>query len=206
MALESKELKNILEAGILSSELPVTLEQMNSMFEQHEHPGMRAIEQALEELKDDYATRGIQLKEIDKGYRFHSREQYAVWLQRLFAVRPRRYSRALMETLSIIAFRQPVTRGDIENIRGVTVSTELIRTLLDNDWIRKAGHKQVPGRPALYGTTSTFLEYFGLESLADLPALEDEASLLEQQSDADEHSHAIAQSELSATKEDDPTL
>ncbi len=173
MSIEFDHLKNIIEAAILSSELPVTVDQMKSMLND-EVPDASEIERAVLELQSDYRDRGIALKVIDGGYRFHSREQYAPWLRKLFAVRPKRYSRALMETLSIIAFRQPVTRGDIESIRGVSVSTEIIRTLLSHDWITKVGYKQVPGRPALYGTTPNFLEYFSLESLADLPSLEDD--------------------------------
>jgi len=174
MAIDFEKLKNILEAAILSSELPVKFEQMNSLFEDDEHPGKSQIERALAALKRDYDGRGVELKKVEDAYRFHSREEFAPWLRKLFAVRPRRYSRALLETLSIIAYRQPVTRGDIESIRGVSVSTEIVRTLLNHNWIENVGHRQVPGRPALYGTTSAFLEHFGLSALTDLPALDDE--------------------------------
>ncbi len=181
MAIEFKELKLILEAAILSSAIPVSMAQMNSLFTEEEHPGELEIQRALLELQRDYDHRGIELKVIDNSYRFHSREQFAPWLRKLFEVRPRRYSRALLETLSIIAFRQPVTRGDIESIRGVAVSTEIVKTLLNNDWVKVVGHKQVPGRPALFGTTPTFLEHFNLETLADLPALDDDSQTNEDQ-------------------------
>jgi segregation and condensation protein B len=122
-------------------------------------------------LQEDYADRGIELKQIDHSYRFQTREKYSEWIARLSEERPLRYSRALLETLAIIAYRQPVTRGEIEDIRGVTVSSEIIKTLLGREWIRQVGQREVPGRPALYGTTRGFLEHFNLGSLDELPPL-----------------------------------
>ena len=177
MSVDSQELKNIVEAAILTSEVPVSVEQICSLFPIDERAEPLDVERVLLELKRDCDGRGIELRKIGAGYRFQSRHQYADWLRKLSEVRPRRYSRALMETLSIIAYRQPVTRGDIENIRGVSVSTEIVRTLLVKEWIVQKGHKQVPGRPALFGTTQKFLEYFDLESLDELPSLD----LLERQ-------------------------
>ena len=171
------ELKNIIEAAILTSEVPISVKQIASLFAEDDNPSTQEIERVLLEIQRDCDQRGIELKQIGDGFRFQSRPEYAKWLCKLSEIRPRRYSRALMETLSIIAFRQPVTRGDIENIRGVSVSTEIMRTLLSNEWIEQAGHKQVPGRPALFRTTSRFLEYFDMQSLDDLPALD----LLERQ-------------------------
>ncbi len=171
------ELKNIVEAAILASEVPVSSKQIQSLFTSEERPESFEIERVLMEIQRDCDQRGIELKNIGGRYRFQSRSEYAPWLCRLSEIRPRRYSRALMETLSIIAFRQPVTRGDIENIRGVAVSTEIMRTLLSNEWIEQAGHKEVPGRPALFRTTRRFLEFFNMESLDELPALD----LLERQ-------------------------
>ena len=177
MAARLLELKNIIEAAILTSEVPISVKQVASLFVEDEKPSTQEIERVLLEIQRDCDQRGIELKQVGDGFRFQSRPEYAKWLCKLSEIRPRRYSRALMETLSIIAFRQPVTRGDIENIRGVSVSTEIMRTLLSNEWIEQAGHKQVPGRPALFRTTSRFLEYFDMQSLDDLPALD----LLERQ-------------------------
>ena len=171
------ELKKIIEAAILTSEVPISVKQIASLFAEDDNPSTQEIERVLLEIQRDCDQRGIELKQVGDGFRFQSRPEYAKWLCKLSEIRPRRYSRALMETLSIIAFRQPVTRGDIENIRGVSVSTEIMRTLLSNEWIEQAGHKQVPGRPALFRTTSRFLEYFDMQSLDDLPALD----LLERQ-------------------------
>ena len=179
------ELKNIIEAAILTSEVPISVKQVASLFVEDERPSTQEIERVLLEIQRDCDQRGIELKQVGDGFRFQSRPEYAKWLCKLSEIRPRRYSRALMETLSIIAFRQPVTRGDIENIRGVSVSTEIMRTLLSNEWIEQAGHKQVPGRPALFRTTSRFLEYFDMQSLEDLPALD----LLERQ--ASEESETV---------------
>ncbi len=172
------ELKNIVEAAVLTSEVPISIEQIQSLFEREERPNQTRIERVLLELERNCDNRGIELKKVGNGYRYQSRSEYAIWLQRLSEIRPRRYSRALLETLSIIAFRQPVTRGDIENIRGVGVSTDIMRTLLANDWVEQAGHKEIPGRPAMFRTTQKFLEYFNLESLSELPAVD----LLERQS------------------------
>lgn len=179
--MDFQELKKIIEAAVLTSEVPVSLEQLSSLFNEKDNAQILDVERALLDLERDCEHRGVELKKIGGGYRYQSREEYAEWLRRLSEIRPRRYSRALMETLSIIAFRQPVTRGDIENIRGVSVSTEIMRTLLTNEWIEQAGYKQVPGRPALFKTTPRFLEYFNLESLDELPALD----LLERQASSE---------------------
>ncbi|MDE0308239.1 MAG: SMC-Scp complex subunit ScpB [Acidiferrobacterales bacterium] len=179
--MDHQELKRIVEAAILTSDVPVTVEQLSSLFDEQDGATILDVERALLDIERDCENRGVELKRIGGGYRYQSREKYAEWLRRLSEIRPRRYSRALMETLSIIAFRQPVTRGDIESIRGVSVSTEIMRTLLTNEWIEQAGDKQVPGRPALFKTTLKFLEYFNLESLDDLPALD----LLEKQASSE---------------------
>jgi segregation and condensation protein B len=129
------------------------------------------VRAALKQLETDYEQRGIELRQIDQGFRFQSREKYAEWIGRLSEERPVRYSRALLETLAIIAYRQPVTRGEIEDIRGVAVSTDIIKTLVGRDWVRQVGTRDVPGRPALYGTTRGFLEHFNLKGLDALPPL-----------------------------------
>ncbi len=129
------------------------------------------VQAVLQRLQEEYAGRGIELKQIDRSFRIQTREKYSEWIARLSEERPLRYSRALLETLAIIAYRQPVTRGEIEQIRGVTVSTDIIKTLLGREWIRQVGQRDVPGRPALYGTTRGFLEHFNLKSLDELPPL-----------------------------------
>ena len=171
MSEPNPELKNILEAALLVAGQPMTIEKMLTLFPEGSRPEHEEIREALEALQRDYADRGVEIRQIDRAYRFQSRERYSEWLTRLVQERPPRYSRALLETLSIIAYRQPVTRGDIEEIRGVSVSSDIIRTLLEREWIRQVGHRDVPGKPALYGTTRAFLEHFNLKGLEDLPTL-----------------------------------
>ena len=170
---QTNELKNIIEAAIMVSEEPITVDRLLGMFTDTTKPERSAVKDLLFELEQEYANRGFELKRIDKGYRLQTREEYSPWLARLTAGRPPRYSRAMLETLAIIAYRQPVTRGEIEEIRGVAVSTDIIRTLVERDWIRQVGVRDVPGKPALFATTRTFLEYFNLEGLSQLPSLQD---------------------------------
>jgi segregation and condensation protein B len=171
--LPSDELKNIIEAAILVSEEPVTIDRILGMFTDATKPERSTVNELLLELEQEYANRGFELKRIEKAYRIQTREEYSPWLARLRAGRPPRYSRALLETLAIIAYRQPVTRGEIEEIRGVAVSTDIIRTLVDREWVRQVGVRDVPGKPALFATTRSFLEYFNLEGLSQLPTLQD---------------------------------
>lgn len=171
MSEANKELKNILEAALLVAGKPLPLKRMAALFPKDSAPTNDELKQAISELKADYAGRGVELKQVGKGYRFHSREKYSQWVSRLSEERPARYSRALLETLAIIAYRQPVTRGDIEDVRGVSVSTDTIRTLLEREWVREVGHRDVPGKPALFGTAPGFLEHFNLTNLSDLPPL-----------------------------------
>lgn len=171
MSEPNPELKNILEAALLSAGQPLTIEKLQAMFPADSQPAREEIRAALQQLEQEYAGRGIEIKQIDRAYRVQTREKYATWVGRLVEERPMRYSRALLETLAIIAYRQPVTRGDIEDIRGVAVSTDIIKTLLGREWIREVGRKEVPGRPALYGTTRAFLEHFNLNRLEELPPL-----------------------------------
>ncbi len=169
---DKSQLKKIIEVAVLTSETPISTEQIRSLFSDDERPDVRDVERALLELERDCDHRGIELKKVANCYRYQSRKEYSHWLQKLFEIRPRRYSRALMETLSIIVYQQPVTRGEIENIRGVSVSTEIMRTLISNEWVQQTGYKQVPGRPALFRTTRKFLEDFNLKSLDDLPVID----------------------------------
>lgn len=165
------ELKSVIEAALMASDVPLSVRKIRNMFDETERPETTQVNKALAAIEKDCDSRGIELRQIGKGYRFQTKDQYAGWLRKLRDTRPPRYSRALIETLSIIAYRQPVTRGDIEGIRGVAVSSDIIRTLLDREWIIQIGHRDVPGRPALYATSDSFLEYFNLRSLSDLPAL-----------------------------------
>jgi len=165
------ELKNIIEAALLVAGQPLTVDKLLSLFPEDSRPGRDEVRAALKQLEVDYEQRGIELRQIDQGFRFQSREKYAEWIARLSEERPVRYSRALLETLAIIAYRQPVTRGEIEDIRGVAVSTEIIKTLVGRDWVRQVGTRDVPGRPALYGSTRGFLEHFNLKGLEALPPL-----------------------------------
>ncbi|MDH3514257.1 MAG: SMC-Scp complex subunit ScpB, partial [Gammaproteobacteria bacterium] len=149
MSEPSVELKNIIEAALLVAGQPLTIDKMLTMFPAESLPTREEIRAALEMLEEEYAERVVELKQIDRSWRFQTRDRYAPWVTRLAEERPVRYSRALLETLAIIAYRQPVTRGDIENIRGVSVSTDIIKTLVGREWIRQVGVRNVPGRPAL---------------------------------------------------------
>ncbi len=164
-------LKSILEAVLLAAGEPLTLKNIETVFTDDERPSSTDISRALEELADDYSERGLELKEVASGFRIQVREDTNPWVARLWEERPKRYSRALLETLALIAYRQPITRGDIEEVRGVSVRTNIIRTLQEREWIRVVGHRDVPGKPALFGTTKAFLDYFNLSSLDDLPSL-----------------------------------
>ncbi len=164
-------LKNILEALLLASVEPLSLATIASVFSDEERPGNSEIGKALQELGADYEERGLVLKEVASGFRLQVRQEVNSWVARLREERPQRYSRALLETLALIAYRQPITRGDIEEVRGVSVRTNIIRTLQEREWIRVVGHRDVPGRPALFSTTNVFLDYFNLKSLDNLPSL-----------------------------------
>ena len=164
-------LKSILEAVLLAAGEPLSLAALSTVFADDERPPDNDISKALEQLAEDYAERGLEIREVSSGFRIQAREEVNPWISRLWEERPQRYSRALLETLALIAYRQPITRGDIEEVRGVSVSTNIIRTLQEREWIRVVGHRDVPGKPALFGTTRMFLDYFNLASLDDLPSL-----------------------------------
>ena len=168
---EIPSLKNILEAALLAAGGPLSIDQMVQLFEEGDTPGRSQIQDALDGLSAEYAERGIELCLVAGGYRIQVRAEISPWVARLWEERPARYSRALLETLALIAYRQPITRGEIEEIRGVSVSTNIIKTLLEREWVRVVGHRDVPGRPALFATTRQFLDYFGLRSLNALPPL-----------------------------------
>ncbi|NKN33340.1 SMC-Scp complex subunit ScpB [Marichromatium bheemlicum] len=166
-----QRLKQIVEAALFAADTPLTSERLLQLFEDRERPPRGALDRALLELAEDYAGRGIALVEVASGWRVQVRAELSPWVGRLWEERAPRYSRALLETLALIVYRQPITRGEIEEIRGVSVSTNIIRTLLEREWVRVVGHRDVPGRPALYATTRRFLDYFGLRSLNELPPL-----------------------------------
>jgi segregation and condensation protein B len=167
----------IIEAVLLTAGKPLTVQQLREVFVETERPSYKEIEQALRELEQLCIDRGVELKKVSSGYRLQVRESFAPWVARLFEEKPPRYSRALLETLALIAYRQPVTRGEIEDIRGVAVSSNIIRTLVEREWVRIVGHREVPGRPAMYATTRQFLDYFNLTSLDQLPTLSDSRDL-----------------------------
>jgi segregation and condensation protein B len=167
------ELKLIIEAALLAAARPLSMAELEGLFSETERPAPEDFQRALAALTEDCQGRSVELKQVASGYRLQVREAFSPWISRLFEERPGRYSRALLETLAIIAYRQPATRGEIEDIRGVAVSSGIIKTLLERGWVQVVGHKEVPGRPALLATTRHFLDYFNLTSLADLPPLQE---------------------------------
>jgi segregation and condensation protein B len=164
-------LVQILEAALLAAGKPLTVQNMADLFDEQERPENTEIREALKEIADRCEDRGYELREVSSGFRFQVRQELSPWMARLWHERPQKYSRALLETLALIAYRQPITRGEIEEIRGVAVSTNIIRTLHEREWIRVVGHRDVPGRPAMYASTRAFLDYFNLKNLDQLPAL-----------------------------------
>jgi segregation and condensation protein B len=170
-------IKRIVEAMLFAANRPMSIKQIQETFPEWQQPNSVDIQDALRSIAEDYQDRPVGLKQLASGYRFQVKEGMAHWVTRLFEEKPARYSRALLETVAIIAYRQPVTRGEIEEIRGVSVSTSIVQTLLEREWVRVIAHKEVPGRPALYGTTKQFLDYFNLTSLSELPTLMEIADL-----------------------------
>jgi segregation and condensation protein B len=164
-------LVQIIEGALLAAGRPLTVAQLAELFEEHERPENAAIREALAEAAARCEGRGFELQEVASGFRYQVRQSLSPWVGRLWHERPQKYSRALLETLALVAYRQPITRGEIEEIRGVAVSTNIIKTLHEREWIRVVGHRDVPGRPAMYATTRQFLDYFNLKSLDQLPAL-----------------------------------
>ncbi len=169
--VKGKQLQQILEAALLAAGQPLSPTQLAALFNDEERPPTGEISRALDQLKNDCVDRGVELKKVASGYRLQVRQGLNEWVSRLWKERPQRYSRALLETMALIAYRQPITRGEIEAVRGVSVSSNIIRTLQERDWIRVVGHRDVPGKPALFGTTKSFLDSFNLQNLDDLPTL-----------------------------------
>ncbi|MBM4208610.1 MAG: SMC-Scp complex subunit ScpB [Gammaproteobacteria bacterium] len=166
-------IKRIVEATLFAANRPMTIKQIIDVFPEIERPETIEVQDAVDAIIEDYQERPIELKKVASGYRFQVRPELSRWVARLFEEKPPRYSRALLETIAIIAYRQPVTRGDIEDIRGVAVSTSILQTLLEREWVKIVAYKETPGRPALYGTTKQFLDYFNITSINDLPTLQE---------------------------------
>ena len=169
--MDIENLKKIIEAALLATSEPLTIAQLDALFDEDEKPGTGGIKQALAALDGDLAERAVELVEVASGYRLQVRPALMPRLAKLWADKPPKYSRALLETLAIVAYRQPITRGEIEQIRGVSLSSTILRTLQEREWIKIIGHRDVPGRPELLGTTREFLDYFNLKSLNELPTL-----------------------------------
>ena len=171
--MELSEIKYFVEAAILAAGRPLSVDQLKALFDGRSAPDKSEIRKAIAELVEEYEPRGFTIAEVASGFRIQIKPAMADRLHKLWEERPPRYSRALFETLALVAYRQPITRGEIEEIRGVSVSSNIVRTLMERDWVRVVGHRDVPGRPAMFGTTRTFLDYFGLRKLDDLPPLAD---------------------------------
>ena len=169
--IEKPELALILEAAIMASSRPLNIDQLAALFPEEERPDGNVIRTALVTISDACNERAFELKQVASGFRFQVRQNMAPWISGLWDEKPQRYTRALLETLALIAYRQPITRGEIEDIRGVSVSSNIIRTLQEREWVRVVGHRDVPGRPAMFATTRQFLDYFNLQNLNELPPL-----------------------------------
>lgn len=169
--MEAEQIRKIVEGAIFAADAPLDRDAMLMLFDEGDRPDKAVLGKVLEELTESYADRGIELKEVASGFRFQVRQEMGPWVSRLWQEKAPRYSRAILETLALMAYRQPITRGEIEEIRGVAVSSHIIRTLLERGWARVVGHRDVPGRPAMFATTRQFLDYFDLKSLEDLPSL-----------------------------------
>ena len=171
--MDDTEIRFFIESALLAAGRPLSVDQLQGLFDGRSAPSKPDIRAAIEALVTEYEPRGITIAEVASGFRIQVKASMAERLQKLWEERPPRYSRALFETLALVAYRQPITRGEIEEVRGVSVSPNIVRTLLERDWVRVVGHRDVPGRPEMFGTTRTFLDYFGLKKLDDLPPLAD---------------------------------
>lgn len=172
--MDENELKHVVEAALLAAGRPLTVDRLEQLFAARgPAPDRATIKRIIDTLAAEYQSRGIELKEVATGYRIQVKRSMSDWLQPLWEERAPRYTRALLETLALIAYRQPITRAEIEEVRGVVVSTNIVRTLLERNWVRVVGHRDVPGKPAMFGTTKDFLDYFGLKKLEELPTLAD---------------------------------
>ncbi|HEX6637439.1 MAG TPA: SMC-Scp complex subunit ScpB [Steroidobacteraceae bacterium] len=170
-------IKNVIEAALMAAGRPVPVSELQQIFDEHSRPSPKEVRAILDALAADYEGRGVTIRETANGFRFQVRTEFAQEVSRLWPDRPKKYSRALLETLALIAYRQPITRAEIEHVRGVAVNPEIVKTLMERNWVRVVGHRDVPGHPELLGTTSEFLDYFSLKSIEDLPPLAELKSL-----------------------------
>ena len=171
--MDNNFIKNIVESALLTADEPLSLDKISNLFRKQDKPDKGTLKEIINNLEHEYEDRGIEIKEVATGFRIQVKKDIVDWLKPLWEEKSPRYSRALLETLALIAYRQPITRGEIEEVRGVALSSSIIRTLFDRSWIKSIGHKDVPGKPSLLGTTSDFLDYFNLKKLDDLPPLSD---------------------------------
>lgn len=171
MSIAPELLRKIVEAALMAAGKPLNIAQLQQLFDEDGKPSKAEFEAAFEDIRNECLDRGFELVEVASGWRFQVRQDLAPWIVRLWEEKPQKYSRALLETLALVAYRQPITRGDIEQIRGVAVSSQIMKTLLERDWVKVVGHRDVPGHPAMYATTREFLDYFNLKSLEELPSL-----------------------------------
>ena len=169
--LSAVKVKCIIEAALLTVGKPLDIDRILDLFDEFNRPTKQDIRSAIEKISKSCSNRGFELVKVSSGYRFQVKQEFSPWIGKLWEERPQRYSKALLETLALIAYRQPITRGDIEDIRGVAVSSNIMKTLVERSWVRVVGHKDVPGRPAMYATTKQFLDYFNMQSLDQLPPL-----------------------------------
>ncbi len=202
--VEIPNLPQIIEGAVLAADKPLSIDHMIQLFPDRE-PSRKQVREAIIEIQENCEGRGFEFKEVASGYRFQVRAEYGDWIGRLWEEKPPRYTRALLETLALIAYKQPITRGDIEEIRGVSVSTNIIRTLLEREWIRVVGHRDVPGRPSIYATTKAFLDYFNLSSLDELPTLSEIKDLDKVNEELDLDNELIEPRTLSLEEEDQTT-
>lgn len=211
VALDEARVKNIIEAALMAAGQPLSIDRLLNLFLDDNQPSRDELRAALTALAEDCESRGIELVEVGSGFRYQAKQENAEWVARLWEEKPARYSRALLETLSLIAYRQPITRGEIEDIRGVSVSTNIMKTLMERDWVKVVGHRDVPGKPAMYASTKQFLDYFNLKSLSDLPTLAEIRDIdsinaeLDLTEPGSEHADAPAenQAEIAETTADD---
>jgi segregation and condensation protein B len=204
--IKGEQLQQILEAILLAAGQPLSTAQLAALFTDEERPPTGEISRVLEQLGNEYANRGVKLNKVASGFRFQVRQDFNEWVSRLWKERPPRYSRAMLETIALIAYRQPITRGEIESVRGVSVSTNIIRTLQEREWIRVVGHRDVPGKPALFGTTNTFLDSFDLQTLDELSTLAEIRDMenLEPELQLEVPSEAAAPVEMDGDETEDP--
>jgi segregation and condensation protein B len=206
--MDEAQIQRIIEAALMASDGPLTVANIVKLFtpgELDEENANKQVRQALQALQEESEQRGVELKRVASGYRYQVRQELSEWVSRLWDEKPPRYTRALLETLALVAYKQPVTRGDIEQVRGVSVSQSIMRTLVERDWIRIVGQREVPGRPSLYGTTKVFLDYFNLQNLDELPPLAEIRALIEPSLVESEETITVAVATADETGDDDAT-